>query len=319
MFGKSHDSAKGSTRFFKLVRLLSEKGGDKLGSMTNAEKLKQAKAEQSAAQAKKTSSKPADNAFQEQIPKLTKKLFGSRLQKPMSFIGRFVPAAMVQNATDAAFLRVAQLAEQWSKLDLPEGFVGHADNYDDTEKAAFAAAVANQNRAYAAAGSGVTGITGLLGTVVDLLWLLLLSLRMIYQTAAVYGETLTGAAGAKRAFDILGSADLSMLTEKQAVLISIGAAGEIAEDIDLQVLEGLVKSDSDVAFFREAIAGIAEQLNISLNFSWLMKFLPVATGVTSAVYSVYIMNEIAAVVSAEYTGKPVHHLKLIENKSDLAN
>lgn len=285
---------------YKLIRFATEKGGEKLGDITQQKKNINNKTAVNESQAQKTSDAPSDNAFQQQIPKLTKKLFGNRVPKVFKYIGKFIPQSVTNNLADTVFLKVALLAEKWSKIDLPEGYAGNSENLSADDKNIMMKAIADQNRLFAAAGSGVTGATGIFGTIVDLLWLLLLALRMIYQTAEVAGKPLTGTIGTQTAFEVLSKADLSVLTEKQAVIISMGAAGEIVDDIDFQVLEGLLKSDGDIAFFREAISSIAEQLNISFNMDWMLKFLPVATGVTSAVYSVYIMNEISAVVLKEY-------------------
>lgn len=294
---------------FKIIRAVSEKGGNTLGKITKQQKNADKAAEKTTeSQAQKTRSYPSENAFQEQIPKLTAKLLGNRIPSSFKFIGRFIPDSLSNNITDVIFLRIALLAQKWSQFDLPSDYQpinrsGVQPIYTEAEKASFAKSIADENRAFAATGSGITGLTGVVGTIADLLWLLLLSLRMIYQTSDVYGKPLRGNEGAKTAFDILSKADLSILTEKQAVLISMNAAGEIVDDIDLQVLEGLVKSDGDIAFIREAISSFAEQLNISFNMSWLLKFLPVASGLTSAVYSVYIVNEISAVIMAEFANQ----------------
>lgn len=283
------------------AKKVSEKSGETLGNITKADKAKLRKGTPKAAQAKKTSGSSSDTVFQEQLSTLGKRLLGRRFAKVAGMVSRFVPESTVNKATDTAFLQVARLAEQWSKVDLPnEVDLEHITDMSAAEREALAVTVANQNRALAAMGSGVTGLTGLLGTVVDLMWLLLLSLRLIYQTAHLHGETLTGVAGAKRAFDVLSQADLSMLTEKQAVLVSMGAASELVDEADLQVLQGLIGEDNNIAFFQETVSNIAQQFNINLNLGWLLKLLPIAAGVTSAVYSVYIMNEISAVVASEF-------------------
>lgn len=292
------------------AKKVTEKGGDILGTVTKADKAQARKQKPHAAQARRTGGHTTDNLFHQQLPKLGKRLLGRRFARVSGLVSRFVPDSVLTSTTNRAFLQIARLAEQWSKLDLPGGLdFSNLDALSDDERDALAKSVANQNRAMAAMGSGVTGLTGLVGTIADLLWLLLLSLRMIYQTAAVYGEKLTGVAGAKRAFDILAEADLSMLTEKQAVLVSMGAASELVDDADLQVLQGLVDEDSNITFFQETVKNIAEQFNINLNFNWLMKILPVAAGVTSAVYSVYIINEISATVHAEFSGSSLQEAR----------
>lgn len=286
------------------VKKMSEKSGDALGNVTKAEKAKQAKQNTQQAQAKKTTSKPSDNAFQEQIPKFTKKLFGKRVTKVANLIKQFVPDATLYKVSDKAFLQIALLAEKWSKMADTDDIIKASEFFDtmsNQEKSDVVNAIASRHRAIAALGSGVTGATGFVGILFDLFWLLLLSLRLVYQTAAAYGQPLSGIDGANKVFDILANADLSMLTEKQAVLMSIGAASELVDDIDLQVLQGLVEGNEDFEFFKSAIESITEQFNIGLNFDWLLKFLPVASGLTSAVYSVFIINEVAAAVEAEYS------------------
>lgn len=304
---KGYDSAK----------KVSEKGGDFLGAVTQAEKTQARHVKPDAVQAQKTENVGTDNIFQQQLPKLGKRLLGRRFSRVANMVTRFVPDTILQKTTNSAFIKIAGLAEQWSKLDLPGGLdFSNLHELSHAERAELAKSVASQNRAMAAVGSGVTGLTGLLGTIADLLWLLLLSLRLIYQTSEIYGEKLTGISGAKRAFALLAEADLSMLTEKQAVLVSMGAASELVDEADLHVLQGLIDKDNNITFFQETVKNIAEQFNIDLNFGWLLKILPIAAGVTSAVYSVYIINEVSAVVHAEFSNKGIGDTqKKITNQS----
>lgn len=304
----SDNAQKLAKQAFAGAKKASQKGGGMLAGATNAGRTQQ-KYREAHSQTQR-STKSSSNHFQEQLPKLGKRLLGKRFSRVAGILNRFVPDSVVENATNRAFMQLATVAQAWSRLDAPDELKQSAA-FVLTGRQELAEKIANENRVLAAIGGGVTGLTGLLGMMADLLWLLLLSLKTIYQTAEAYGKPLTGSEGAKRAFDILAMADLSKLGEKQAVMLGFGAASEVVDDVDVQTLHDVVGASSSISFAQNAIKQVTEQFGIDLNIGFLGKFIPVAAGVTSAAFSVYIINEISATAIAEFESIA----GLLENKS----
>lgn len=293
-------------RALNLAHQASMLGGDALAKATNAKKQYQKYADK--ANVKVNDNENTVHAFKTQIPKISKKLLGKRFVKISKMVTKVVPDSALDSATDKAFFQVAKLAEQWSRLDVLQKLDNQSfAQFDEQQQKQQARDVANQNRLLAAVGGGVTGFTGLLGLFADLMWLLLVSLRLIYQTAASYHQPLSGMQGIKIAYDVLAQADLTSLQHKQTVLLGMGAANQFIDQSDIQALQGALGSGNHTEFFVEQIGQVAEQFNIDLgniNLNWLTKILPIASSVTSAVYSVYVINEVAAAAGAAFAPKP---------------
>lgn len=93
---------------------------------------------------------------------------------------------------------------------------------NSAERDAFAQDVANQNRALATLG-GVAGLAGLKGVVADMAWLLMVSLRTVYQVAAIYDKPLTGKEGVKKSLWRAIGCKFGKITRKTSDFDCIGA------------------------------------------------------------------------------------------------
>lgn len=178
-----------------------------------------------------TNYKPADlskgnevmqNVLREHTLKNSTHLFGGRFVTYSQLLKKVLPNDLLNEGMDAVFEQLATMAEAWSKIEVTNERK-HADfaNLTNDERNAMVKDIANQNRALATMG-GVTGLVGLPGMFADALWLLLVSLRLVYQLSAVYGKPLTGKQGIKTAYSVIASSDLSQMQPKQAVLVSLG-------------------------------------------------------------------------------------------------
>ncbi len=178
-----------------------------------------------------TNYKPADlskgndamqNVLREHTLKTSSHLFGGRFVNYSQLIKKVLPSDLLDESMDAVFEQLATMAEAWSKIEVTSERK-HADfaKLTNNERNAMVNDIANQNRALATMG-GVTGLIGLPGMFADALWLLLVSLRLVYQLSAVYGKPLTGKQGIKTAYSVIASSDLSQMQPKQAVLASLG-------------------------------------------------------------------------------------------------
>ncbi|MGO2507010.1 MAG: EcsC family protein [Psychrobacter alimentarius] len=245
--------------------------------------------------------------FREQTLKATQQLLGTRFATYGKYAKKVVPNSFFQSTVDGAFAQVARLAAHWSQIDLPNQHrFANIANLDDEERYALATDIANQNRALAAIG-GLTGLAGLPGLLADTLWLLLVSLRTVYQLAAIYNKPLTGKQGVKMAYELLANADLSKMQEKQALLAGIGIGKGLLDNAQSSGLHNELKNlgmkNNNVNFYAQQIDSIASQVGIDLdqiNLSWIRRFLPATAVVIGVRYNSQLIDEVIGVAQATF-------------------
>ena len=245
--------------------------------------------------------------FREQTLKATQQLLGPRFATYGKYAKKVVPNSFFQSTVDGAFAQLANLASNWSQIDLPdEHRFANIANLDDAERYALATDIANQNRALATIG-GLTGLAGLPGLLADTLWLLLVSLRTVYQLGAVYNKPLTGKQGVKMAYELLANADLSKMQEKQALLAGIGIGKGLLDNAQSSGLHNELKNlglkNKNVNFYAEQVDSIASQVGIDLdqiNLSWIRRFLPATAVIIGMRYNSQLIDEVIGVAQATF-------------------
>ena len=245
--------------------------------------------------------------FREQTLKATQQLLGPRFATYGKYAKKVVPNSFFQSTVDGAFAQVANLASQWSQIDLPnEHRFANIASLDDEERYALATDIANQNRALATMG-GLTGLAGLPGLLADTLWLLLVSLRTVYQLGAVYNKPLTGKQGVKMAYELLASADLSKMQEKQALLAGIGIGKGLLDNAQSNGLHNELKNlglkNKNVNFYAKQVDRLANQVGVDLdqiNLTWVRRLLPATAVVIGMRYNSHLIDEVIGVAQATF-------------------
>ena len=245
--------------------------------------------------------------FREQTLKATQQLLGNRFATYGKYAKKVVPISLFESTVDGAFAQVAKLAANWSQIDLPNQHrFADIASLDDEERYALATDIANQNRALATIG-GLTGLAGLPGLLADTLWLLLVSLRTVYQLGAVYNKPLTGKQGVKMAYELLANADLSKMQEKQALLAGLGIGKGLLDNAQSSGLHNELKNlglqNKSVNFYAEQVDSIASQVGIDLdqiNLSWIRRFLPVTAVIIGMRYNSQLIDEVIGVAQATF-------------------
>ncbi|WP_286796339.1 EcsC family protein [Psychrobacter sp. UBA6291] len=245
--------------------------------------------------------------FREQTLKATQQLLGTRFATYGKYAKKIVPNSLFDSTVDGAFAQIAKLASNWSQIDLPNQHrFANIANLDDEERYALATDIANQNRALATLG-GLTGLAGLPGLLADTLWLLLVSLRTVYQLGAIYNKPLTGKQGVKMAYQLLASADLSKMQEKQALLAGIGIGKGLLDNAQSNGLHNELKNlglkNKNVNFYAEQVDNIASQVGINLdniNLSWVRRFLPATAVIVGMRYNSQLIDEVIGVAQATF-------------------
>lgn len=245
--------------------------------------------------------------FREQTLKATQQLLGTRFATYGKYAKKVVPNSLFESTVDGAFSQIAKLADNWSQIDLPNQHrFAKIASLDDEQRYGLATDIANQNRALATLG-GITGLAGLPGLLADTLWLLLVSLRTVYQLAAVYNKPLTGKQGIKMAYELLANADLSKMQEKQALLAGIGIGKGLLDSAQSNGLHNELKNlglqNKKVNFYAGQVDSIASQVGIDLdqiNLTWIRRFLPATAVIVGMRYNSQLIDEVIGVAQATF-------------------
>ena len=245
--------------------------------------------------------------FREQTLKATQQLLGTRFATYGKYAKKIVPNSLFDSTVDGAFAQIAKLASNWSQIDLPNQHrFANIANLDDEERYALATDIANQNRALATLG-GLTGLAGLPGLLADTLWLLLVSLRTVYQLGAIYNKPLTGKQGVKMAYELLANADLNKMQEKQALLAGIGIGKGLLDSAQSSGLHNELKNlglqNKKVNFYAEQVDSIASQVGVDLdqiNLTWIRRFLPATAVIVGMRYNSQLIDEVIGVAQATF-------------------
>ena len=296
------------------VGSVARSGLERFGSLLDSLNAKSGKASQfKAVDLSEYKNSTANNLLSQQTIKTSEQLLGSRFTTYSKYAKKVVPDSVFQKASDSAFSQVAKLAVNWSEVDLPgqQRFKG-TQALTDQERNALARDIANQNRALATIG-GVTGLAGLPGMLADTLWLLLVSLRTVYQLAIVYDKPLTGKQGVKMAYAVIGSADLSKMQEKQTILATLGVAKGLVNSADNsglrnELTKGLGIANPNVQFYAQQVDKLAEQFNFDLdgiNLGWMSKFIPLVSVATTVHYNSHLIDQVIGVAKATFGPEPI--------------
>lgn len=296
------------------VGSVARSGLERFGSLLDSLNAKSGKASQfKAVDLSEYKNSTANNLLSQQTIKTSEQLLGSRFTTYSKYAKKVVPDSLFQKASDSAFSQVAKLAANWSEVDLPgqQRFQG-TQALTDQERNALARDIANQNRALATIG-GVTGLAGLPGMLADTLWLLLVSLRTVYQLAIVYDKPLTGKQGIKMAYAVIGSADLSKMQEKQTILATLGVAKGLVNNADnsglrSELTKGLGIANPNVQFYAQQVDKLAEQFNFDLdgiNLGWMSKFIPLVSVATTVHYNSHLIDQVIGVAKATFGPEPI--------------
>lgn len=293
---------------------VARNGLERFGSLLDSLNAKSGKASQfKAVDLSGYKDNSVNNLLSQQTLKTSQQLLGSRFTTYSKYAKKVVPDSIFQKASDGVFSQVAKLAATWSEVDLPreQRFEG-VQGLTDQERNALARDIANQNRALATIG-GVTGLAGLPGMLADTLWLLLVSLRTVYQLATVYDKPLTGKQGVKMAYAVLGSADLSKMQEKQTILAALGVTKGLIASSDnnglrSELTKGLGVVNPNVQFYAQQIDKLAEQFNFdmdNINLNWIGRFLPLVSVATTVHYNSHLIDQVIGVAKATFGPEPI--------------
>lgn len=261
------------------------------------------------------------DAFHAQSSFFAGQIFGAKAVAAKNVAAKVVPQSKFEAIGESLYNKVAEWSNAWAIKDLKNDPRFDLINTMNTqERHAFAEDVANQNRALATLG-GVAGLAGLKGVLADAAWLLMVSLRTVYQVAAIYDQPLTGKEGTKKAYGVLSGANLEKLQEKQVILTALALGSSMLANAQQTGIKAQL--DSLSARYRESQPYAKQFLDLdkfvnldNLNPNWLHKILPISAVAVGAHYSNELIDEVIGTAMATFSDDFEQSHQLISNSSE---
>lgn len=261
------------------------------------------------------------DAFHAQSSFFAGQIFGAKAVAAKNVAAKVVPQSKFEAIGESLYNKVAEWSNAWAIKDLKNDPRFDLINTMNTqERHAFAEDVANQNRALATLG-GVAGLAGLKGVLADAAWLLMVSLRTVYQVAAIYDQPLTGKEGAKKAYGVLSGANLEKLQEKQVILTALALGSSMLANAQQTGIKAQL--DSLSARYRESQPYAKQFLDLdkfvnldNLNPNWLHKILPISAVAVGAHYNNELIDEVIGTAMATFSDDFEQSNQLISNSSE---
>lgn len=261
------------------------------------------------------------DAFHAQSGFFAGQVFGAKAVAAKNVAAKVVPQSKFEAISESVYNKVAEWSNAWAIKDLKNDPRFDLVNTMNTqERQAFAEDIANQNRALATLG-GVAGLAGLKGVLADAAWLLMVSLRTVYQVAAIYDQPLTGKEGAKKAYGVLSGANLEKLQEKQVILTALALGSSMLANAQQTGIKAQL--DSLSARYRESQPYAKQFLDLdkfvnldNLNPNWLHKILPISAVAVGAHYNNELIDEVIGTAMATFSDDFEQSNQLISNSSE---
>lgn len=262
-----------------------------------------------------------EDAFHAQSGFFAGQVFGTKAVAAKNVAAKVVPQSKFEAISESLYNKVAEWSNAWAIKDLKnDPRFDLIDTMNTQERDAFAEDVANQNRALATLG-GVAGLAGLKGVLADAAWLLMVSLRTVYQVAAIYDQPLTGKEGAKKAYGVLSGANLEKLQEKQVILTALALGSSMLANAQQTGIKAQL--DSLSARYRESQPYAKQFLDLdkfvnldNLNPNWLHKILPISAVAVGAHYNNELIDEVIGTAMATFSDDFEQSNQLIANSSE---
>lgn len=257
------------------------------------------------------------DAFKRQGSQFGQELLGAKAVAATNLANKFISDEKMSAVSEAVYGKLAEWASGWAVSDLSkdERF-DRVHTLSDDERNAFAEDISNQSRALATLG-GVTGLMGLKGVVADSAWLLMVSLKSVYQLSMIYDKPLTGKEGAKLAYGILSECDLDKLQEKQVIMTALALGNSVIKNAQGTSLVDELKKIGEKyqnSSYSDQFDTISNYVNLDkFNMAWVGYVLPIGSSVVSAHYNNELIDEVLGVAKATFAKREI--LGLLEDKS----
>lgn len=236
--------------------------------------------------------------FRQQLPGLTRQLLGKRFNSISKFASFVAPQGSFDMASDQILELLADfasnLAESRKVLD-EAGVASLAELQQDVGRSGrLSRALGEQNRILGIVQGALSGAFGVVGAAVDLPASMIIALRTIYLTGRAYGFELDHPEDRTIVFEALSRVDLSLIAEKQAILLGLRSFGSLLDSGDLQHLQTLLGSTNNIEPLKNLLSDENGQLKWKLSSSVIGKIAPVMGGIAGAIYNARLIQDVSA-------------------------
>jgi hypothetical protein len=252
-------------------------------------------------QNQKNSQKPNSQiATENNFPNLSQQLLG-RHYANVNKVTNLVAPNLTDKFSDYLFDRLNHFSSHLASVDQVLDEAGVKDLEELTQDVGrskrLSDALALQNKWLASAQGAFSGATGVIGSALDVPASLLLALRSIYQIGRAYGFELNKETEQDMVQFIFKQVDLSLIAQKQTLLIALKALSSALETHDLNQLQQLLGTQQDAQTLKDWL----KDNNGESKFEWLdhlpkisilSKLTPIAGASLSAAYSWKLLEDV---------------------------
>ena len=241
--------------------------------------------------------------LREHVPNVSRQLLGRHFST-VNNVANFVAPQFTDKISDYLFDQLNHFSSELSSVDAVLDEAGVRDlevlTQDVDRSHRISQALAEQNKWIASIQGAITGATGLLGSTIDIPASLLMTLRVIYQVGRSYGFDLSKETDQDIVQFIFKQVDLSLIAEKQTLLMAVKALTNTLQTNDLSQLQQMLGSDTDAAALKKYVldeqgqfkwAWLNQLPKVSL-LNQITRLSPVASAGISAVYSRRLVDEV---------------------------
>ncbi|HRM15939.1 MAG TPA: EcsC family protein, partial [Acinetobacter parvus] len=238
--------------------------------------------------------------LRQQLPKLSNQLLGRHYTRVNNF-ATFISPDLGEKVSNYLFQWLNEFSSNTSlteKILEEAGVKEIAELTRDTGRSQrLSQALIEQNKLLAAVQGLITGATGVWGAAIDIPASIVLALRTVYQTGRSHGFDLNGDTDQEIVAFIFKEIDLSLVAEKQTLLLTLKAVKSMLETHDLQQFQQLLGSNNDIEMIRKWLVDDEGQfkwgwLNRIPQASVIGKLTPVAGAALGSFYSWKLLEDV---------------------------
>lgn len=291
-----------STTGIELLDHVAPNSVAKLNSAINPQQSIQGQAKKASIFQNKKYDNP-EHMLKEHLPAISRQLLGRHFNT-VNNVAHFVSPDLSDKVSDYFFDHINDFTNQLSSVDAILNEVGAQEleelTQDVVRSSRISNAFAEQNKWLASIQGALSGATGIVGSAVDIPASFLIALRMIYQVGRSYGFDLQKPADQEVVQYIFKQVDLSLIAEKQALLLALKTLSNTLKSHDLSQLQSMLGSSNDLDSIKSLL------FNADGQFKWqwfdkvpkismlehLAKLSPLAGAGVGAVYSWRLVDDV---------------------------
>lgn len=239
-----------------------------------------------------------------QLAKLGTHLLGTKTMAMGALAQGVFGKDKISEWSETLYHVIAQGAEYWARRSLAnESRFANLTNLSMVARHDFIQEMNDKNRVLASLG-GVFGFMGLKGVVLDTAWLLLVSLKAVYELSMIYGKPLSKKEGAVVAYGILAGCELDKLQEKQVIMTALALGDGVlanTQNANFNLLDELKKFASTYQYDGRHLDEVAKYVDLNkFNTKWLHRLLPVGSAVVAVHYNNRLLENVLGVAMATF-------------------